>query len=64
MPRTHQRIPEGSLTRADTVSEPHRVFYRPDAYGTGVDCATDTDLQPAELEDACVALSLEDERPG
>lgn len=26
--------------------------------GTGIDCMTDTDLEPAELEDACRALGL------
>lgn len=27
-------------------------------YGTGIDCATETDWRPAQLEDACVALGL------
>jgi hypothetical protein len=27
-------------------------------YGTGIDCANDTDFQPPELEDACKALGL------
>jgi len=27
-------------------------------YGTGIDCATETDWRPAELEDACRALGL------
>lgn len=27
-------------------------------FGTGIDCATETDFQPPELEDACIALGL------
>lgn len=27
-------------------------------FGTGIDCATETDWRPAELEDACRALGL------
>ncbi|MGB5760301.1 MAG: hypothetical protein WBM50_25535 [Acidimicrobiales bacterium] len=27
-------------------------------FGTGIDCAGDTDFRPAELEDACAALGL------
>jgi len=29
-------------------------------YGTGIDCATDADFRPPELETACVALGLRD----
>lgn len=45
--------------------ETEQLFLRADSgqwailtYGTGIDCATDTDFQPAELEDACEALGL------
>ena len=27
-------------------------------FGTGIDCANETDFRPAELEDACLALGL------
>jgi hypothetical protein len=45
--------------------ETEQLFLRDDGgewtiltYGTGIDCAGDTDLQPPELEDACRALGL------
>ena len=44
--------------------ETKQLFLRADdawailTYGTGIDCANDTDFQPPELEDACRALGL------